>query len=169
MANLFMYSKYSNRDSNVLRLDLERALAKGDAEAIVTFYRRTLAAIPYDIHAREEKKYELDRAKGDLSMSNIAESFYHAVLFTMLWSSGVTTLAENHSYRGRSDIEVLHRGHVYVVELKVTDGQEASVRAADDAMAQIHAKGYADKHRGARLIGIAVDREARQVGAYKII
>ena len=87
----------------------------------------------------------------------------------MLWSSGVTTLAENHSYRGRSDIEVLHRGHVYVVELKVADGAEASARASDDAMEQIRAKGYADKHPGARLIGIAVDRETRQVGAYKII
>ena len=81
----------------------------------------------------------------------------------------MTTLAENHSYRGRSDIEVLHRGHVYVVELKVTEGAEASARAADEAMAQIDAKGYAKKHKGARLIGIAVDRQARQVGAYKII
>ena len=169
MANLFMYSKFGNMDSGILRLDLERALSRGDAEALVVFYKRTLAAIPYDIHSKEEKKYELDRAKGELSMSNLAESFYHAVLFTMLWSSGVTTLAENHSYRGRSDIEVLHRGHVYVVELKVVDGADASARAADDAMEQIHAKGYADKHPGARLIGIAVDREARQVGAYKII
>ena len=87
----------------------------------------------------------------------------------MLWASGVTTLAENHSYRGRSDIEVLHKNHIYVVELKNADGPEAAAQAADDAMAQIHAKGYADKHKGARLIGIAVDRQARRVGAYKII
>ena len=168
MANLFMYSKFGNRDSGILRLDLERALAKGDAEALVFFYNQTLRAIPYDIYDREEAKYEHERSKGLISF-NLAESFYHAVLFTMLWSSGVTTLAENHSYRGRSDIEVLHRGHVYVVELKVTDGQEASVSAAEDAMSQIHARGYADKHPGARLIGIAVDREARQVGSYKIV
>ena len=169
MANLFMYSKYENQNSGSMRLDLETALAGGDAEALVMSYRRTLAAIPYDIHAKEEKKYELDREKGDLSMSNIAESFYHAVLFTMLWASGVTTLAESYSYRGRSDIEVLHKEHFYVIELKVADGAEASARAADDAMAQIHAKGYAEKYKGARLIGMAVDRQARQVGAYKIL
>ena len=169
MANLFMYSKYGNSGAGTMHGLLGQALAKGDAEALVVFYKRTLAAIPYDIHAREEKKYELDREKGELSMSNIAESFYHAVLFTMLWASGVTTLAENHSYRGRSDIEVLHRGHVYVVELKVADGADASIQAAEDAISQIHAKGYADKHRGARLIGLAVDRTARQVGAYTII
>ena len=168
MANLFMYSKFGNRDSGILRLDLERALANGDAEALVFFYNQTLRAIPYDIYDREEAKYERERSKGLISF-NLAESFYHAVLFTMLWSSGVTTLAENHSYRGRSDIEVLHRGHVYVVELKVADGAEASARASDDAMEQIRAKGYADKHPGARLIGIAVDREARQVGSYKIL
>ena len=168
MANLFMYSKYGNMDAGMMRGLLGHALAKGDAEALVTCYNQTLRAIPYDIYDREEAKYERERAKGLISF-NLAESFYHAVLFTMLWSSGVTTLAENHSYRGRSDIEVLHRGHVYVVELKVADGQEASVSAAEDAMSQIHAKGYADKHPGARLIGIAVDREARQVGSYKIV
>ena len=168
MANLFMYSKYGNRDAGMMRALLGQALAKGDAEAIVLFYNQTLRAIPYDIYDREEAKYERERAKGLISF-NLAESFYHAVLFTMLWSSGVTTLAENHSYRGRSDIEVLHRGHIYVVELKVADGADASARAADDAMAQINARGYADKHPGARMIGIAVDRTARQVGAYKII
>ena len=87
----------------------------------------------------------------------------------MLWASRITTVtAENHSYRGRSDIEVLHKGHVYVVELKVTDGAEAAKIAADDAMEQILIKGYADKYSNAKLIGIAVDRAARQVGAYRI-
>ena len=168
MANLFMYSRYGNQNSNNIRLDLEKALAMGDADALVTFYSHTLAAIPYDIYDREESKYEREQAKG-LLYNNLAESFYHAVLFTMLWASGVTTLAENHSYHGRSDIEVLHRGHVYVVELKVTEGQEAAESAADEAMAQIHARGYADKHPGAKLIGIAVDRQTRQVGAYRIL
>ena len=168
MAKLFMYSKYENSSAGTMYSQLGRALANGDSDALVTFYKRTLAAIPYDIYVREERKYELDREKGDLSMSNLAESFYHAVLFTMLWASGVTTLAENHSYRGRSDIEVLHRGFVYVVELKVADGAEASERAADEAIAQIYAKGYAGKYKAAKLIGIAVDRQARQVGAYRI-
>ena len=168
MANLFMYSKFGSHSSGGMRLDLEMALADGDADSLVTFYNQTLAAIPYDIYEREEAKYERERAK-DLFYNNLAESFYHAVLFTMLWASGVTTLAENHSYRGHSDIEVLHKNHIYVVELKIADGPEAAAQAADDAMAQIHAKGYADKHKGARLIGIAVDRQARRVGAYKII
>ena len=168
MAHLIMYSKFGNQSSDNIRFDLEKALAKGDADALVTFYSQTLAAIPYDIYSREEARYERELAKG-LIYNNIAESFYHAVLFTMLWSSGVTTIAENHSYRGRSDVEVIHRGHVYVAELKIADGADAAKSAAEDAIAQIQAKGYAKKYSSAKFIGIAVDREARQVGAYKII
>ena len=168
MSILFMLSQYGNNNAGVISSELNTALAKGDAEAIVMFYKRTLAAIPGEIHAKEGRKYELDRELGELSMSNLAGSFYHAVLFTMLWSSGVTTLAETRSYRGRSDIEVSHMGHNYVVELKVADGREESEKAVDSAIAQIINKGYADKYPSANLIGIAVDRKARQVGAYRI-
>ncbi len=169
MAKLFMYNKMGGTDRASIRLNLEEAFSMGKAEALITAYNQVLAAIPYDIYAREEKKYEAEAQKAELSTSNLAESFYHSILFTLLWASRITTVtAENHSYRGRSDIEVLHKGHVYVVELKVTDGAEAAKIAADDAMEQILIKGYADKYSNAKLIGIAVDRAARQVGAYRI-
>ena len=167
MANLFLYSKYGNRDAGMTRGMLEKALAKGDAEAIVTFYNQTLSAIPYDTYDREEAKYERERARGLISY-NLAESFYHAVLFTLLWASKATTVAENHSYRGRSDVEIIFKEHRYIAELKVAEGKEAAERAADEALAQIRAKGYADKYPSAKLLGIAVDRAARQVGAYRI-
>ncbi len=95
-------------------------------------------------------------------MSNLAESFYHSILFTLLWASGVTTYAETHSYKGRSDVEVHHRGHVYIVELKVADSKEEAEKAADAALTQIYAKGYADKYQKAQLLGIAVDRSKRR-------
>ena len=167
MADLFLYSKYGNRDSGVIRTELEEALSKGDAEAIVTIYNQTLSAIPYDIYDREEAKYERERTRGLISY-NLAESFYHAVLFTLLWASKATTVAENHSYRGRSDVEIIFKEHRYIAELKVAEGKEAAERAADEALAQIRAKGYADKYPSAKLLGIAVDRAARQVGAYRI-
>jgi hypothetical protein len=99
-----------------------------------------------------------------------AESFYHALLFTLLWSSRVNTTAENHSYWGRSDIEAEKNGRRYVMELKVADGEEAAKKAVDEAMRQIRKKGYADKHAstGATLIALAVDRQKRRVAEYAI-
>jgi predicted RecB family endonuclease len=88
----------------------------------------------------------------------------------MLWASRANTTAENHSYKGRSDIEAEKNGHRYVIELKAAEGTHAAEHAAETAMRQIHEKGYADKYAGKEvtLVGIGIDKEARRVGAYKI-
>ena len=85
----------------------------------------------------------------------------------------MNTTAENHSYRGRSDVEAEKNGRHYVIELKVADGGEAAKKAAHAAMKQIREKGYADKFAknarvGATLMGVAVDREKRRVAEYVI-
>ena len=87
-------------------------------------------------------------------MNNLAESFFHALLFTLIWAARLATVAENHSYHGRSDIEIIKNNHHYISE----------------AMAQIKSKGYADRfaHHEATLMGIAVDRTARLVGAHRV-
>jgi hypothetical protein len=88
----------------------------------------------------------------------------------MLWAACASATAGNHSYKGRSDIEAEKNGHRYVIELKVAEGKGASEKAAESAMRQVHEKGYADKcaGKGVTIIGIAVDKEARRVGASKI-
>ena len=87
----------------------------------------------------------------------------------MLWSSRIPTCAENHSYKGRSDVEIEYQGKTYIVELKTAEGQNACERAADEAVQQILAKGYADKYGpGVVLIGLAIDRAKRQVGAFRL-
>ena len=79
-------------------------------------------------------------------------------------------MAENHSYHGRSDIEIIKDNHHYVVELKIADNEAECEKAADEAMAQIRQKGYADRFAPgeATLIGIAVDRTARLVKAHRL-
>jgi hypothetical protein len=148
---------------------LEKRLAGGDAEGLVTVYNALLASIPYDIYEREEKEYAEKRELNYISRPK-AESFYHALLFSLLWSSRARTTAEGHSYWGRSDVEAEINGRRYVVELKIAEGQEAAKKAAETAMRQIREKGYADKYAagGAALVALAVDREQRRVTAHKI-
>lgn len=167
MAAILMYKNLNNPDTAVIMSELDKALSNNDTEYFVTLYNKTLAAIPYDIYDKEERKYEDEKRKRLLSY-NLAESFYHSIMFTMLWTAGVTTLSENHSYRGRSDIEILHKNNVFIIELKVAEGAEKSKQAAEEGMKQIIAKGYCDKYQNPKLISIAVDKTQRQIGAYKI-
>ena len=170
VAKLFLYGKLKAPNAGSFAIDLEEALERGDAEGLVKIYNALLAALPYDIYEREESKYARERQRKDRLVIPYAESFYHALLFSLLWASLTNTTAENHSYWGRSDIEAEKNGHRYVIELKVAEGKEAAGKAAEEAMRQIREKGYADRYAksGAVLIGLAVDRSARRVAEYRI-
>ena len=168
MATLFLYSKLTKLDAGNIRNLLAEAFDEGRPQDLIPYFNQVLAAIPYDIYEREERKYS--EAHSSIIMNNLAESFFHAMLFTLIWAARLTTIAENHSYHGRSDIEIIKNHHHYIVELKIADDDASCEQAADEAMAQIKAKGYADRFAPgeATLIGIAVDRKARLVKAHRI-
>ena len=163
-----MYSKLGNLDAANLRNLLAESFDEGRPEDLINYFNQVLAAIPYDIYEREERKYS--EAHASIIMNNLAESFFHALLFTLIWAARLTTVAENHSYHGRSDIEIIKNDHHYGVELKIADNEAECEKAANEAMAQIRQKGYADRFAPgeATLIGIAVDRTARLVKVHKI-
>ena len=172
VAKLFLYGKYNLRSTGSMSLDMEKAMSIGDSEAMVKIYNSLLASLPYDLYERGEHKY-MSNWKEKYAPAPYAESFYHALLFTLIWASRVNTTAENHSYWGRSDIEAEKNGYHYVIELKVAEGEEAVKKAAGDAIRQIKEKGYADKYtkntnKGVTLIALAVDREKRCVTEYVI-
>jgi hypothetical protein len=172
VSTLFLRDKYRVAHIGPAVIDVENALACGNAESVVKIYNALLTTLPYDLYEREAQKY----AKGQnvLYAPAYAESFYHALLFSMIWASRTHTTSENHSYKGRSDIEAEKNGWRYVIEMKVADGKEAAEAAAIEGMKQIRDKGYADKYavldtlKGIILMAIAVDKESRSIGAAKI-
>jgi hypothetical protein len=171
VARLFMYCKFDISGAVTAAGKLEIALARGDSAALAKFYDALLMSIPHSIYERENRKYNrTGETQNILGALPLAESFYHAVLFAMLWASRVNTRAEAETYWGDSDIEAEINGRRYVVELKVIDGEHSAEHALDTAMRQIREKGYADKYShsgGAELIGIAVDRAKRRVAGYR--
>jgi hypothetical protein len=170
IADLFLWNKAGASGPNDNSIKLENYLACGNAEGIIEIYDSLLTSIPYDIYEREEQNHTAALKKKYINeTAPYLESFYHSLLFTLIWSSRANTTAENHSYRGRSDIEAENNGHHYVIELKVSEG-EATEKAAIEAMKQIRDKGYADKYArsGATLIAIVVDKEKRCVASYLV-
>ena len=80
---------------------------------------------------------------------------------------GLDVTVEDGSSRGRLDMAVRLDGHVYLFEFKVVE--LAPERAA---MAQLKAKGYADKYRDLgqpiHLIGVEFSRETRNIAAFDV-
>ena len=67
------------------------------------------------------------------------EDNYRNIVWLLCTLCGTDTLAERHSYRGRSDLEVRTRSYVYVFEFKY-DGSVGS------AMTQLHERDYAGNY-----------------------
>ncbi len=75
----------------------------------------------------------------DLPGEDHKESTYRAITYLLCLLSGTEASAERHSYKGRSDMEVLTPDYVYVFEFKYN-------KSVTEAMKQIHSRDYAGRY-----------------------
>ncbi|GHT02447.1 ATPase AAA [Synergistales bacterium] len=143
---------------------LRDALIYGDADMIVEEFNRLLASIPYDDYSRAAK---VASRRGGVKM-DAGEWLYRSTLLAYLRGSGVKVDGEVHTHRGRADIVVTHKGHVWVFELKIAHGGEDAAKLADDALKQIIDMGYADKYDNAIMMGLVIDDDKRLIAEYRV-
>lgn len=74
----------------------------------------------------------------DLPGEDHKESTYRAITYLLCLLSGTEAQSERHSYKGRSDLEVLTPDYIYVFEFKYN-------RSAEEAMTQIKDRDYAGR------------------------
>ncbi len=74
-----------------------------------------------------------------LPFEDTNESTYRAITFLLTVLSGTPAIAESHSYKGRSDLEVFTGRNIYVFEFKYN-------KSVKEAMEQIHSKDYAGQY-----------------------
>ena len=115
--------------------------------------RSHLSGIPYQWHAT-----------GDLSRY---EFWYASLLHMCFRSIDVDLRVEDASSHGRVDMVVLTGGQVFVLEFKMAEGDSEADAVLDAAIAQMRARGYAEKYRDRgepiHLIGVVCGREARNL------
>ncbi len=75
----------------------------------------------------------------DLPGEDHCESVYRAITYLLTVLCGADTVAERHSYKGRSDIEVVVGDYVYLFEFKYN-------RSVEEAMEQIYSRDYAGRY-----------------------
>ena len=133
------------------RNGLFRAYAKfqrdNDLNAFIEAFKAFFAGIPY--------QWEQD---------NKNEHYYHALLYTLLTSFGADIRAEEPTARGQADLTLLMPKGIYVMEIKYE-------HTADEALAQIDRKGYAEKYRldgrPVTKIGISFSSSERNITSWK--
>ncbi len=103
----------------------------------------------------------LEALMKDLPVEDHRESTYRALTYLLCLLSGTEAQSERHSYKGRSDMEVLTPDYIYVFEFKYN-------KSVADAMEQIQTRDYAGRfamdHRQVYLIGANFNERKEERG-----
>ena len=95
------------------------------------------------------------------------EGYYASVFYSYFAATGLDVTVEDSSSRGRADMAVRFGGNVHLFEFKVVE--QANEGAA---LAQLRARGYADKYRASgepiHLVGVEFSKETRNVTAFEV-
>ena len=132
---------------------LIRALRTSDLADLEVLVHSLLAGIPHEWHGRNPMV--------------VYEGFYASVLYAHFSATGAEVRAEESGSIGRADLCVRAFGHVYVFEFKMKSRGGAAA-----AMAQLKARGYADRYRGLgepiHLVAVEFSPETRNVTRFEV-
>ena len=130
------------------RARLYDLLLVNDFASLESLFKAFFASIPYQWHTNNE-------------IANY-EGYYASVFYSYFASVGFDIVVEDSGSYGRLDMAVRFNDNVYLFEFKVVE-----LAREGAAMAQLQAKGYADKYRDLgepiHLIGVEFSRETRNL------
>lgn len=128
-------------------------LQTNDFAGMRELFTAFFASIPHDWH----RKNPIARYEG----------YYASVFYAYFAALGLAIVTEESSNAGRLDMAVRFNAQVYLFEFKVVE-----LEPDGGALAQIKARGYADRYRGGgepvHLIGVEFSREQRCVVGFEV-
>jgi hypothetical protein len=167
MSRLVTQKYLEDRDESwtCCRSDLLRALFSADCALLVSVLNRLLASIPYSDFASAARQSIANNAY----RLTTQEWLYRSSILAFFQGCGVIAFGELQSGKGRSDIVLTHKGHTWIVELKVACEGESPAAKAEEACRQIAEKGYSKPYTEATCVGMAIDDGARQITEYRVV
>ena len=128
-------------------------LLVNDFPGLAALFEAFFASIPYEWYTNNDiASYE---------------GFYASVFYSYFAGLGLDVVVEDSSNHGRLDMALRFNDNVYLFEFKVVE-----LAPEGAAIAQLKAKGYADKYRDRgepiHLIGVEFSKEARNLAAFDV-
>ena len=134
-------------------VQLYRLLEANDFASMETLFHAFFASIPYEWYTNND-------------IANF-EGYYASVFYSYFAGLGLNITVEDSSSHGRVDMAVHFNDHIYLFEFKVVE-----LASEGAAIAQLQAKGYADKYRGLdqpiHLIGVEFSKDTRNITAFEV-
>ncbi|WP_200959794.1 PD-(D/E)XK nuclease domain-containing protein, partial [Cylindrospermopsis sp. CR12] len=124
------YTENVNEKSGI-QDSLYEFMNRGDVESMIMAIKRLFAGIPWR-----------NFTNNDLADF---EGYYASVIYAFLSSLDARVIPEDISNYGQADITTMLGAHIYVMEIKVVEGNQVQ---GNPALDQILQRNYAEKYRG---------------------
>ena len=136
-----------------LNSPLRKLLAANDFAGLEALFRDLFAGIPYEWHVKNAtREYE---------------GYYASVIYSCFAAQGFDLMAEDSRFTRPTDMTVRFDGAIYVFGFNTVEKEPTG-----EAMAQLKAKGYADKYRSpgqpVHLIGVEFSKADRNIAAFEV-
>ncbi len=95
------------------------------------------------------------------------EGFYASVIYALFTGSGLTTITEDATNRGRIDLTVIAQDKVYIIEFKVIEETEEG-KALEQIKEKRYYEKYQDKYKEVYLVGIEFSKEKRNIINFEV-
>ncbi|ASM76090.1 hypothetical protein VITFI_CDS0311 [Vitreoscilla filiformis] len=143
-----------DRPALATRLQLLKLLRNGDAASLRALFHAFFASIPHDWYRRNE-------------LAGF-EGYYASIVYSHFAAAGLEIRLEDATNHGRIDMTVLAFGTVWLFEFKVVE-----LVPEGRALAQLQARGYAEKYRARgepiRLIGVEFSKVDRNIVGFEVL
>ncbi len=95
------------------------------------------------------------------------EGFYASVIYALFTGSGLTTIAEDTTNKGKIDLTVISQEKVYIIEFKVIEESQEG-KALEQIKEKKYYEKYQDKYKEIYLIGIEFSKEKRNIVNFEV-
>ena len=173
LADMYLDDIYRIEGYITLGYSIWKALEDDDIENLVKSFNLAISGIPYEDFQKDKlapsKDKLLNEIKEDkkLEGEKKCEYFYRSLFVMLLRGAGVIYFAEVHTFKGRSDVVIVFKNKVVVIEFKLAKNSSEVEKKRKEGEEQIKSRDYSSDYEGSNKkvinLVLVVDDEKRQI------
>ena len=150
LADIYFNDVYHIEGYTTLGNEIWKALEDDNIENLVKSFNLAISGIPYE------------------DFQNRDEYFYRSLFVMLLRGAGVIYFAEVHTFKGRSDVVIVFKNKVVVVEFKLAKNSSEVEKKRKEGEEQIKSRDYSSAYEGTNkkvinLVLVADDEQRKLV------
>ena len=143
LADMYLDDVYHIEGYTTLGNEIWKSLEDENIENLVKSFNLAISGIPYEDFQKDKLEESLQEY-----LDQRKESWYRSMFVMLLRGAGVIYFAEVHTSKGRSDVVIVFKNKVVVVEFKLAKNSSEVEKKRKEGEEQIKSRDYSSAYKG---------------------